>query len=130
MQMCLANVKHIKLSAGREVRQMLELMTTVLPFDANSITGILDNLGKTTNHWGTSGTFIVGLLFLMIGIGSLLKALWSLWKHQPSGIFWIVGILGLILGGYFARPKGFDDFKDTGTGNASKAVNSAIDGQG
>lgn len=64
----------------------------------------------------------------MISLG---QAILDLRKHQPSGIHWLVAILGLLIGGYFVGGKtGFDNFKDMGTKQGQDSLNSALDGKG
>lgn len=49
-------------------------------------------------------------------------------KHQPSGMHWLVAVLGIIIGGYFLG--GLTKFEDIAKNQGQDSVNSALKGQG
>lgn len=78
--------------------------------------------------WGNTGAMIFGMLCLIIGMIALGQAILDLRKHQPSGIHWLVAILGLIIGGYFLG--GIGKFKEIAQSQGQDTVNSALNGNG
>lgn len=104
---------------------MLEL-EPVMP--VASIGSMLKALAGSFKSWISSGTVIIGYLILLLGIGALLMALHALYKQQPSGKFWLVGILAIALGGYIAN--GFNHFGTFAQGEGQASVNKALQGSG
>lgn len=101
-------------------------MLPMLPYA--SINTMLTHINETVNKWGNTGAMIFGILMLVVGMIALGQAILDLRKHQPSGIHWLVAILGLLVGGYFL--KGIDKFKDIATDQGQDSVNSALQGNG
>lgn len=106
---------------------MTPILYSALPMA--SINDMLGHIGTTVSKWGNSGAVIFGWLCLIIGMISLGQAIMDLRKHQPSGMHWLVAILGLLLGGYFIGGK-LDKFKDIGVNQGQSSINSALNGEG
>ena len=101
-------------------------MLPMLPYA--SINDMLSHINDSVNLWGDTGAKIFGILVLVVGMVALGQAILDLRKHQPSGMHWLVAILGLLIGGYFL--KGISNFKSVATDQGQDSVNKALTGQG
>ena len=101
-------------------------MLPMLPYA--SINDMLSHINDSVNLWGDTGAKIFGILVLVVGMIALGQAILDLRKHQPSGMHWLVAILGLLVGGYFLG--GIKNFKSVATTQGQDSVNKALDGQG
>lgn len=101
-------------------------MLPMLPYA--SINTMLTHINDSVNLWGDTGAKIFGILVLVVGMIALGQAILDLRKHQPSGMHWLVAILGLLIGGYFL--KGISNFKTVATDQGQDSVNKALTGQG
>lgn len=103
-------------------------MLTNIVLPSASINEMLQNIFKTLDMWGNSGAKIFGLICLVVGMYALGQALLDLRKHQPSGLHWLVAVLGLIIGGYFLG--GLKAFENIATDQGQQSVNNALKGKG
>lgn len=105
---------------------MAYLMST--PLMAGSITNIIENLAKSGNHMGNASVKVIAIVALLIGAWQLVAGVIALRKHQGGGLQFAVGLLALIIGGYFF--KGWSQYTNVASNQAGKAVNSALEGNG
>ena len=103
-------------------------MLTNIVLPSASINEMLQNIFKTLDMWGDNGAKIFGLICLVVGMYALGQALLDLRKHQPSGLHWLVAVLGLIIGGYFLG--GLKAFENIATDQGQQSVNNALQGKG
>lgn len=93
-----------------------------------SVNEMLQNIFKTVGKWGDNGAKIFGLIILIFGMIALGQAMFDLRKHQPSGMHWLVAILGIVIGGYFLG--GLKAFRTVATDQGQDSVNHALKGDG
>lgn len=103
-------------------------MLTNIVLPSASINSMLENIFKSLDMWGNNGAKIFGLICLVVGMYALGQALLDLRKHQPSGLHWLVAVLGLIIGGYFLG--GIQAFEKIATDQGQDTVNNALQGKG
>lgn len=99
---------------------------TLLP--SASVNDMLTHVFTSLGKWGNNGAKIFGLICLVVGMIALGQAMFDLRKHQPSGMHWLVAILGIVIGGYFLG--GLTRFEDIAKHQGQDSVNSALSGKG
>lgn len=95
---------------------------------AGTIGSMLSGLQESVNTWFKSGTYIIGYAIIFVGIISVIMAIWAIKKQQPSGKYWIVGLLAIILGGFILT--GFGNMKQFAKSTGEESLDSAVKGQG
>lgn len=93
-----------------------------------TVNEMLQNIFTTVGKWGDSGAKIFGLIILVFGMFALGQAMLDLRKHQPSGMHWLVAVLGIVIGGYFLG--GLKAFRHIATDQGQDSVNNALKGKG